>query len=69
METITTMETMATTISLDPETKEMLRDFGRKGETYDDILQRLLEEVGWKRLDERWNRILEEDEFIPLEDL
>ncbi len=69
MNDIVDMANMATTIALDPETKRMLRDFGRKGETYDEIVRRLLEEVGWERLDERWNRILEEDEFIPLEDL
>ncbi len=58
-----------TTIAVDPETKEMLRAFGEKGESYDTIVRRLLREAGWKRLDARWNRILEEDEFIPLEEL
>lgn len=60
---------MATTISLDEKTKEMLRAMGEKGESYDAIIRRLITEAGWKRLDARWNRILEEDEFIPLEEL
>lgn len=61
--------TMATSISLDPKTREMLRAMGEKGESYDTIIRRLIREAGWKKLDARWNRILEEDAFIPLEDL
>lgn len=60
---------MATSIALDPTTKEMLRAMGEKGESYDAIIRRLIREAGWKRLDAGWNRILEGDEFIPLEDL
>lgn len=60
---------MATTIALDPKTKEMLRAFGEKGESYDAIIRRLVKEAGWKRLDARWNKILAEDDFIPLDEL
>lgn len=60
---------MPTTISLDPETKAMLQELGRKGETYDDIVRRLIQEAGAKRLDDRWNRILEDEEFVPFEEL
>lgn len=60
---------MPTTISVDPKTKEMLRTFGEKGESYDAIIRRLIHDAAWKKLDARWNRILQEDEFIPLEDL
>lgn len=63
------MEPMATTISLDEETKEMLQHLGRKGETYDEIIRRLIEEAGWANLDDRWNEILESDEFISLDEL
>lgn len=69
MDVTTTMGTMATTVSLDEETKEMLKRLGRKGETYDEIIRRLIEEAGWANLDRRWNEVLESDEFIPLEDL
>ncbi len=58
-----------TTLAVSPQTKEILRKLGEKGESYDTILNRLLKEVGWHRLDQRWNAILEEDEFIPLDDL
>ena len=54
-----------TTISLKKETKEMIRRIGEKGETYDDIIRRIFK----KRLDERWNKILASDEFIPLDEL
>lgn len=58
-----------TTISVEAKTREMLRAFGEKGESYDAIIRRLVRDAGWKKLDARWNRILEEDDFIPLKDL
>ena len=58
-----------TTIAVSNETKEMLRHFGEKGESYDNIVRRLIEESGWKELDQRWNKILEDDEFITLDEL
>ncbi|MGD2249977.1 MAG: hypothetical protein PVF58_16345 [Candidatus Methanofastidiosia archaeon] len=58
-----------TTVAVSRETKEMLQKLGKKGESYDTIIRTLIEEVGWKKLDDRWNTILEEDEFIPLEKL
>jgi predicted CopG family antitoxin len=58
-----------TTIAVTAETKEALRRIGEKGESYDKIIRRLVKEVGWKELDQRWNHILEEDDFIPLDEL
>ncbi|MFQ5552318.1 MAG: hypothetical protein ACE5EW_01100 [Thermoplasmata archaeon] len=58
-----------TTISLSSETKELLRELGRKGETYDEIVRRLIERASLKELDERWNRILKGEKFIPLDEL
>lgn len=63
------MDAMTTTVSVDEETKEMLRKLGQKGETYDEIIRRLIEEAGWANLDERWNEILDSDEFIALDEL
>ena len=60
---------MATTIAVATETKETLRLLGEKGESYDHIINRLIEKAAWKKLDERWNRILNEDDFIPLDEL
>ncbi|MCK5548263.1 MAG: hypothetical protein KAI64_04565 [Thermoplasmata archaeon] len=58
-----------TTIALSKETKEMLRHFGEKGESYDRIVRKLIKEASWEELDKRWNKILAEDEFIPLDEL
>ena len=60
---------MPTTIAVSNETRELLRHFGEKGESYDHIIRRLIKDVSWKELDNRWNRILEEDEFISMDDL
>lgn len=59
----------STTIAVSMETKEMLRSIGEKGESYDEIIRKLIEEVGLKELDSRWNKILAEDKFIPLDEL
>ena len=58
-----------TTISITQKTKKALLDLGAKGETYDVIIKRLIKRYAWKKMDERWNKILAEDEFIPLEEL
>lgn len=63
------MEPMVTTVSLDEETKDMVQRMGRKGETYDDIVRRLIKDAGWAHLDERWNEILDTDAFILLDEL
>ena len=58
-----------TTVSLRKQTKETLRRLGAKGQTYDEIIRELIEKASVKELDVRWNRILEEEEFIPLDEL
>ena len=61
--------TSTTTISLRKETKELLRRFGSKGQTYDEVIRALIETASSKEPDARWNRILEEEELIPLDEL
>jgi predicted CopG family antitoxin len=58
-----------TTVAVTHETKELLRQLGEKGESYDDVINKLIKEASWKKLDARWNKILEDDEFIPLDEL
>jgi len=58
-----------TTISITQQTKKALLSLGTKGETYDTIIKKLIKRYAWKKMDERWNKILAEDEFIPLEEL
>jgi hypothetical protein len=59
----------ATTIAVSSETKEFLRQFWEMGESYNNIIRKLIKEAGWKKLDNRWNKILENDEFISLDEL
>jgi len=58
-----------TTISITKETKDALLKIGNKGETYDSIIRRLIKNFIWKKMDEKWNEILKNDEFIPLDEL
>jgi len=58
-----------TTISITRETKNALLELGTKGETYDSIIKKLIKRFAWKKLDDRWNKILANDEFIPLDEL
>jgi len=59
----------ATIIAVSSETKEILLQFGEKGESYNNIIRKLIKEAGWKRLDKRWNKLLENDEFISQDEL
>lgn len=63
------MAPTTTTISLRKETKEMLRKIGSKDQTYDEVIRDLIERASIKEMDARWNRILEDEEFIPLDEL
>jgi len=58
-----------TTISITQDTKKALLDLGTKGETYDSIIRKLIKRFAWKKLDDEWNKILANDEFIPLDEL
>ena len=46
----------------------MLRRLGFNGQTYDEVIRDLIERVSVKELDARWNRILEDEEFLPLDE-
>jgi lipopolysaccharide biosynthesis glycosyltransferase len=57
-----------TIISVKQETKEILKELGTKGQTYDEIIRMLVEKASIKEMDKRWNRILEEEEFTELDE-
>jgi len=59
--------TETTTIPLSKETRDLLKKYGRKGETYDELLRRLLEIAEQVEFAERQKKILAEEEFVPLE--
>jgi len=45
-----------------------LRDLGKKGETYDQLLLRLIELARRGKFFEEIDRIIENEEFVPLDD-
>lgn len=55
---------MATTISLNEKTRDRLKKLGNKGDTYDDIVERLIDEY----VESRYKKLEEDrDEFEKLE--
>ena len=65
---------MATTIQIQTETREKLKLFGHKGESYDDIIERLMnycEELNVQGfIEERWKKLqAEKEQYIPLDEI
>ena len=58
-----------TTIQPRKETREELREFGMKGETYDDVIRKLMEDARKNAFFDDIYRILEKEEFVPIDDL
>ena len=56
-----------TTIPLSKETRDLLKQFGQKGETYDQLIRRLLLVAEQVAFANRQKRILEDEEFVPLD--
>ena len=57
-----------TAILVAKKTREQLRSLGRTGESYDDIIIRLINEVNRQEIiKQQYKRLEEKDEFIPLE--
>ena len=56
---------MNTTISISEETRDEIREFGSKGETYDEILERLLKSAKERQLQEL---LMDEKGCVPIED-
>jgi len=57
------------TISLSKSTRALLKQFGRKEETYDELIRRLLTKAEKVEFAERQNRILSEEEFTSLDEV
>ena len=59
-----------TTIPVRKDTRDMLKSFGRKGETYDQILRELMKNAEYVKFMETQYRILEnKEDFIPLDEI
>jgi hypothetical protein len=56
-----------TTIPLSKETRDLLKKYGQKGETYDELIRRLLEIAEQMDFARVQKRILENEEFVPLD--
>ena len=54
-----------TTILITPEVRDQLKGLASKGETYDELLRRLVRDAEARLLYERERRILEIEEFVP----
>ncbi|MFW6130850.1 MAG: DUF7557 family protein [Atribacterota bacterium] len=65
---------MATTIQIKEDTREKLKRFGHKGESYDNIIERLMsyfEELNVEKLiEKRWKKLQKEkDQYISLDEI
>jgi len=56
-----------TTIPLSKKTRDLLKKYGQKGETYDELIRRLLEMAEQMEFARVQKRILEEEEFVPFD--
>ncbi len=59
-----------TTIPITKEVRDMLKSYGLKGETYDNILRRIMNLIDYKEFMERQYRLLQEkDKFVSLDEI
>ncbi len=58
-----------TTIQIQKETREELREFGKKGETYEEVIKKLMEIARRVEFFEDIDRILETEEFVSLDEI
>ena len=58
-----------TTLQVSKETREKLKKLGRKGQTYDEVIENLLEISKKAMFFNELDRIADTEEFIPLDKL
>ncbi len=59
-----------TTIPITKEVREMLKSYGLKGETYDNILRRIMKLIDYEEFMERQYKLLQEKEkFVSLDEI
>jgi len=56
-----------TTIPVSGEVRDRLKRLATKGETYDSLLRRIIKDAEMRILYQREKRILEIEEFVPLD--
>jgi predicted CopG family antitoxin len=57
-----------TTIQVSKETRERLKKLGRKGQTYDEVIQNLIEISRKAMFFNELDRITDTEEFVPLDE-
>jgi hypothetical protein len=61
---------MTTTIPVEKETRDRLRSFGRKGETYDQVLQRLMTLAEYEEfMTRQYERLKDKSAFVALDEI
>jgi hypothetical protein len=61
---------MTTTIPLEKETRERLRSLGRKGETYDQLIRRLISLAEYEEfMTMQYERLKDKNAFVSLDDI
>ncbi len=59
-----------TTIPVTKEVRDMLKSYGTKGETYDNILRRIMKQVDIENFMERqYKRLQDKDKFVSLDEI
>ena len=58
-----------TSIPLKKMTRDQLKTFGQKGETYDEVIQKLIEIAEEVNFFKKQKEILESEEFTPFEEI
>lgn len=62
--------TVTTTIPVEKETRDRLRSLGKKGETYDAILKRLMSLAEYEEfMDRQYERLKDRKAFVSLDEL
>lgn len=58
-----------TTIQIDKETRESIKQFGTKDETYDEILKKLVQIAALHYLHEDVKRMMKEEKAVPFDEV
>jgi len=58
-----------TTIQITQDTREQLKELGRKGETYDQLINRLVKLAKRTEFFDEIDRIIETEEFVSIDEL
>lgn len=59
-----------TSIQIPKATRDRLRKFGHKGQTWAQILERLMERVEYEDfMEEQYRRLDDREQFVPLDDV